>query len=141
MKPSMVKDAVGLEAIRAGRLVVDAAAGTIWRASGKRAEMPLPTAYGAVSIGGIQVLAHRLVWMAANGPIPEGMFINHKNGKRWDNRIANLELATPAQNNAHAQKLRATMRRELLRGERGAVYGSGSVIFVTNTPRRRRRRA
>jgi len=35
---------------------------------------------------------HRLVWEEAHGPIPKGYIIHHKNGKRDDNRLENLEL-------------------------------------------------
>lgn len=33
---------------------------------------------------------HRLVWEAFNGPIPEGMQINHINENKGDNRLENL---------------------------------------------------
>jgi len=46
--------------------------------------------------------AHRLVWEAFNGPIPEGMQINHKNGVKTDNRIQNLEVCTQSENTTHA---------------------------------------
>jgi hypothetical protein len=46
----------------------------------------------------------RLVWFAVNGPIPEGMQINHKNHIRDDDRIDNLELVTPTQNNVYQRK-------------------------------------
>lgn len=46
----------------------------------------------------------RLVWFAVNGPIPEGMEINHKNHDRADDRIENLELVTRAENNRYRNK-------------------------------------
>ncbi|MFD3532050.1 HNH endonuclease [Streptomyces sp. NPDC058664] len=46
--------------------------------------------------------AHRVIWEHANGPIPEGMQVNHINGVKSDNRITNLELVTPAGNSQHA---------------------------------------
>lgn len=46
-------------------------------------------------------LAHRLVWEAFNGPIPDGLEINHKNSVRADNRLANLELLTRSGNCAY----------------------------------------
>lgn len=45
---------------------------------------------------------HRLVWEAFHGQIPKGMEINHRNGSKIDNRLANLELVTRSQNMRHA---------------------------------------
>jgi len=44
---------------------------------------------------------HRMVYEAFVGPIPEGMQINHKNGKKADNRLENLEVVTPSENTMH----------------------------------------
>jgi len=41
---------------------------------------------------------HRLVWEAFNGPIPEGMQLNHLNEDITDNRLENLSLVTPSEN-------------------------------------------
>lgn len=46
----------------------------------------------------------RLIWFAVNGPIPEGMQINHKNHDRADDRLSNLELVTAQQNNCYTRK-------------------------------------
>lgn len=48
--------------------------------------------------------AHRMVWEAFNGRITDGMVINHKNGKKNDNRLSNLEVCTPAENSLHATR-------------------------------------
>lgn len=47
-------------------------------------------------------LVHRIVWQSFNGPIPDGLVINHKNGNKADNRLCNLELMTLSQNTKHA---------------------------------------
>jgi HNH endonuclease/Helix-turn-helix domain of resolvase len=46
-------------------------------------------------------LAHRIVWAAFHGPIPKGLEINHKNGVKYDNHLANLELVTRSENMLH----------------------------------------
>ena len=42
---------------------------------------------------------HRLVWEWHNGPIPEGMEVDHINSDQGDNRIENLQLLTKLENN------------------------------------------
>ena len=44
------------------------------------------------------VSVHRLLWTAFNGPIPEGLQINHLNENKADNRLENLSLCTPKEN-------------------------------------------
>lgn len=41
---------------------------------------------------------HRIVWEMHNGPIPDGMYIDHINHKRDDNRLVNLRLVTRIEN-------------------------------------------
>lgn len=47
-------------------------------------------------------LVHRLVARAFLGPCPESHQVNHKNGKKHDNRAENLEYVTQSQNTQHA---------------------------------------
>lgn len=63
--------------------------------------------YVRVGIGKKQIWAqaHRLVWRHFNGPIPEGMTINHKNGIPTCNELSNLELATPREQVWHARHI------------------------------------
>lgn len=45
---------------------------------------------------------HRIMWEAFNGPIEGRLEVNHKNLKRDDNRLENLELLTHRENIQHA---------------------------------------
>jgi hypothetical protein len=45
---------------------------------------------------------HRIVWTLANGEIPDGLYINHIDGNKANNRLANLELVTAQENTVHA---------------------------------------
>ena len=47
---------------------------------------------------------HRLVWTSFNGLIPEGLEINHRNEKKEDNSLANLELVTRKENNNYGTR-------------------------------------
>lgn len=47
-------------------------------------------------------LIHRLVAEAFIGPRGPGMTVNHKNGKKGDNRAENLEYLTQGQNEQHS---------------------------------------
>jgi hypothetical protein len=44
--------------------------------------------------------AHRVVWEVANGPIPEGMQIDHLDCDAGNNALRNLDLVTPSENRA-----------------------------------------
>ena len=47
-------------------------------------------------------LVHRIIWQSFNGPITDGLQVNHKSGNKADNRLSNLELVTGSQNTKHA---------------------------------------
>lgn len=53
--------------------------------------------YTQIGIDGTYYLAHRMAWALENGDDPSA-YIDHINGDRRDNRIANLRLTSIAQN-------------------------------------------
>lgn len=59
--------------------------------------------YCAVKIFGLVYRAHQLAWLIMTGEWPEGgADIDHINRDRFDNRWANLRLATRSQNNMNS---------------------------------------
>lgn len=54
--------------------------------------------YFIVKLNQERFLVHRVVWEMFNGPIPEGMVIDHLNGNPSDNYIENLSCKTRPQN-------------------------------------------
>lgn len=48
---------------------------------------------------------HSLVSAAFLGPRPKGLEVNHKNGVKSDNRLANLEYVTSSENRLHALRI------------------------------------
>ena len=56
--------------------------------------------YITISVRGRMMLAHRVAWLFVNGKWPSQQ-IDHVNGDKADNRIANLREATNAQNHCN----------------------------------------
>lgn len=54
--------------------------------------------YVRIRIKGKSNVAHRIIWEMKNGPVPDGMYIDHINHDKADNRISNLRIATCRQN-------------------------------------------
>lgn len=54
-----------------------------------------------VSIKGKRFVAHHIIWMMVNGPVPKGYVIDHRDCNAFNNRLDNLRLATVSQNNAN----------------------------------------
>ena len=60
----------------------------------------------------LQSYAHRIIWTYFKGRIPEGYTINHIDGKRDNNDIKNLELATMKEQTYHAMYILKTMNNQ-----------------------------
>lgn len=69
-----------------------------WRSRFAHKEAGAPTGHGYLKINlkGGKYYAHRLAWFYVNGEWPP--FIDHINGDRADNRIANLRVVTRSEN-------------------------------------------
>lgn len=67
------------------------------RVRGRRAGCQTKDGYRYIRIDGKNYYAHRLAWLALYGEWPSKQ-IDHRDGNRGNNRIANLRLATAAEN-------------------------------------------
>ena len=90
-------------------------------------------------INGKQWREHRYIWTQVNGEIPEGMEIDHINGKKDDNRIENLQMLTKKQNNARRRKGTTYLseNRRQWKAERdgkylGGFYTRSAAIMACN---------
>lgn len=122
MKPAH-NEFIFLDAINKGYLRVDDE-GKIWRIADRnncsKFRNIKPVIAGCIEAKGYRTLhtqingfryhakAHRIVWIYFNGKIPVGLEINHKNGIKSDNRLSNLELITPSQNQTHSYRITKT---------------------------------
>ena len=79
----------------------------------------------------IKKRVHRLVWEAFNGPIEGRLEVNHKNLKRDDNRLENLELLTHRENVNHAHAKYAAERAHLPKGKRAGPRSEYAKIKHT----------
>ncbi|WP_334154728.1 HNH endonuclease [Agrobacterium pusense] len=77
----------------------DPEAGLFYR-NGQVADCPVPNGYMRVRVLGRTFSSHRLAWFFHTGEWPPHE-IDHINGQRADNRIANLRVATTSENQAN----------------------------------------
>jgi hypothetical protein len=86
----------------------------MWNArySGKLAASRLRHGYVGVKIFGQTYFAHRVIWKMAHGVDPD--HVDHVNGRKGDNRLANLRDVTAAENQKN---------RKLTEASRSGVIG------------------
>jgi hypothetical protein len=109
---SMSRDHLIVELIAAGRLAVNAADGFVFA---PKSNTPHKTCGAKTGKGYLRVcvtrsgkqlhfMAHRIVWVSVNGPLPDGWEVDHKNRVKTDNRLGNLE-AVPGKENMRRAKV------------------------------------
>lgn len=118
-----------LERVRE-RLSYDPATGELrWRTSHRAGRLAGHTGvdgYVRVRFDYRNHYAHRLIWLLHYGKSPDhGMEIDHINGDRLDNRIANLRLASFTQNHWNSRA-----RRDNTSGYKGTWLHKASGLWV-----------
>lgn len=68
--------------------------------------------YGHLKVAGRFVKAHRVSWAEANGPIPDGMEVDHRCGQTLCIEPAHLQLATPYENKMRSNGMGARNARK-----------------------------
>ena len=77
--------------------------------------------YAVIKINGMQFMAHRLAWLYTHGVMPQDQ-IDHLNGDKRDNRIANLRDVSQFTN----QQNQTRPRTDNISGYRGVSWERGN---------------
>ena len=91
--------------------------------------------YHGMTVDGVRYRRHRLIWCYFNGPIG-ALEIDHINGKKGDDRIENLRIATRSQNQYNRPAL--ATNKSGYKGVSRHVHGRW-VAWITDKDGRRRR--
>lgn len=74
--------------------------------------------YGLIWVDGQMRRAHRLAWELINGPVPDGLDLDHRCGNRACVNPEHLRVVTPSQNSQH----RTISQRNNTSGVRGVYW-------------------
>ena len=92
-----------------------------WKEGGKSRKKDLSvgcickhSGYAITNIKRRTYYLHRIAWIFVHGHIPDGLVIDHINGKRSDNRIENLRAVTHKQNSQNLPRHRGEARQSRL---------------------------
>jgi len=85
--------------------------------------------YIYIELDSCRYLAHRLAWLYIYGSFPE-KYIDHINGNKCDNRVANLRLATE-QENQHNQSCPQTNNKSGFRGVSWHKWGQKWIAQIS----------
>lgn len=83
--------------------------------------------YRVISFKDVTYRAHRLAWWFVYGVMPVGL-IDHINGIRTDNRIANLRVASPRANAQNVSRAKSNSATGLL----GVISPSDRPVFLSS---------
>ncbi len=113
----MTKDEYIAYNINEGHIIVDTEQGIVYGTRGPGGvALKEPVELKGTDVNGYKVVsirngktkmqcrAHRVVWIAKHGIIPEGYVIDHINNDKQDNRLCNLQLLTPGENSTKARE-------------------------------------
>lgn len=93
--------------------------------------------YGYMSFRGVRTEAHRVAWTLANGPIPDGMEIDHRCHNRACMNADHLRLATTSQNHQHRQ---GANRSNKSSGVRGVYWNADTNAWMAKAQHNGRQR-
>lgn len=116
--------------IESGRLRVDSDNGLVFAPKSNTPEKPVGAVTkkgylrACITVAGRQMhfMVHRIVWVAAHGPLPRGHQIDHSDMDKRNNRLANLESVPALVNMRRAKEAglcRGNGRTDDIRDSRG----------------------
>lgn len=90
--------------------------------------------YTSIMVCGVRYQAHRLVWLWFFGVFPDGQ-LDHRNGRRSDNRLCNLRVARPGENHQNIAP-----RKDSVFGLLGITRHSDGVRWRAQIAHQKRKR-